>query len=88
MKLTTHIINRSFTAGLALIVALFLGFFGYVYVSYSDALIGDVRTDLAPDPLKGLQTKKFQAAISRLEIRTGLPDAPKDLPNPFDAPKR
>jgi hypothetical protein len=86
--LSATAINRIFTAGMIFILAMFLAFLGYVYIAYSAALIGDVRSDVAPDPLKGLQTKKFQAAVDRLETRTNLPDVPASLANPFDAPKK
>ncbi|MFA5854082.1 MAG: hypothetical protein WC866_03265 [Patescibacteria group bacterium] len=86
--LSATAINRIFNVGLLFILVLFLAFLGYVYVAYSSALIGDVRSHVAPDPLKGLQTKKFQAAVDRLEARTNLPDVPAGLANPFDAPKK
>ena len=86
--LSPNAANRLFTVGLILVAGAFLSFLGYLYVAYSGALIGDVRSDVAPDPLKGLQTKKFQAAVDRLETRTNLPDVPAGLANPFDAPKK
>lgn len=86
--LSATAINRIFNIGLFFILAMFLAFLGYVYVAYSAALIGDVRSDIAPDPLKVLQTKKFQTAVDHLETRTNLPDVPAGLANPFDAPKK
>ena len=81
-------LRRIFTVGTLATAVAFLVFFGYVHVAFSDALIGDVRSDTAPNLLKGLQSQKFEAAVSRLEARKALPDLPAELANPFDAPKR
>ncbi len=81
-------LNRVFTTAILLIFGVFLAFLGYLYVAFSGVLIGDVQADIAPEVLKGLQTKKFETAVGRFETRAHLPDIPADIPNPFDAPKK
>ena len=85
--LSPRALSRLFAAAMLTVAALFIVFLGYVYVAFSGPLIGDVRSAETPDLLTGLQPKKFETAIGRLEARKHLPDIPSDLPNPFDAPK-
>lgn len=88
IPLSTAVQHRIFTGATLFFFGLFLAFLGYLYIAFSGALIGDVRSDITPDLIKGLQSKKFETAVGRLEARKSLPDIPPDLPNPFNAPSR
>ena len=84
-RTTFRILHQLFTVGALAIVGAFFGFLAYLYVAFNGPLTGDVRVVLTPELLANLQIKRFETAIGHVETRTGLPDVPSDLPDPFDA---
>jgi hypothetical protein len=87
-NLSFTVLHRVFAAGALIIIGGFAAFATYLYVAYDDVLTGDVGTELSPDLLTNLQTRRFEDAVGRMTRRTGLPDVAPDMPDPYDAPAR
>jgi len=90
MKKTIPItlMRRLFSVASLLIVLLFFVFLGYLYIAFIGPLTGDVLAPSRPDLLTKLETKKFDAAVARFQLRQNQPDVRADLPNPFKAVKK
>ncbi len=78
-----QIIFKSAAAGLCVVFATFTG---YLYYTYNKVVTGDIKLEEAPSLLSALHQKKVDDAFARFERRIKMPDAPLDLPNPYEAP--
>ena len=87
-SLSFRILHRAFGGGVLLILGGLIGFMVYLYFAFGRILTGDVPVELSPDLLANLQAQRFETAVGRLQRRTGLPDIPEDLPDPYDPPSR
>ena len=76
-----------FRIAIASVFALTVGALAFIYIQFSDYLVGDIKTDANSQILTKLDIRKFDEAETQRKARESLPYADPGLRNPFAAPK-
>lgn len=75
--------HRTFAISTAAVFLLFVGACAAVALSYGRLTVGDIPTREQAELLTRFNVMRFETAVKRVELRTGLPDADPGLPDPF-----
>ena len=78
------ILRRISFAALIAIAALCTLVGAFLYLSYADLLIGQIKLDSVPTILQPLASDRFGRVIKRFEKRQAMPYPPDSLNNPFN----
>ena len=80
---TLRAMHRTFAISTAVVLFLFVGACAAVVYLYGGLTVGNIPTREQSELLTRFNIMRFETAVKRVELRTGMPDPDPDLPDPF-----